>query len=152
MLCASDGLSFGTPLHAFDFVRMQPGQCEVGESPNPAAATIFLGLRVSCAQWGTNDHNEHWGGVGSENYGTAKWDNTGYNEGYHPRDSSSADGESMEPAWTRMGPRGNRLPSPLLKNGWLASSLCRAGCQGSLAKEEAEDALPRQRTLAPRRL
>jgi hypothetical protein len=58
-------------------------------------------------QWGTNDDNEHWGGVGSENYHTAKWDNTGYNENYHPRDSSSGDGESMEPAWWRSGPGAN---------------------------------------------
>jgi len=111
-----DGLSSGNPPACIWFRANAAWrlQCEVGEwSPNPAAATVFLGLRVSIAQWGTNDHNEHWGGVGSENYGTAKWDNTGYNEGYHPRDSSSADGESMEPAWTRMGPRGNRLPSPI---------------------------------------
>jgi hypothetical protein len=28
-------------------------------------------------KWGTNDNNEHWGGVGSENYHTAKWDDSG---------------------------------------------------------------------------
>jgi len=34
-------------------------------------------------QWGINDQNEHWGGGGSENYNTAKWDNTGSNADYH---------------------------------------------------------------------
>ena len=28
---------------------------------------------------------------------------SGWNENYHPRDSSSGDGESMEPAWWRSG-------------------------------------------------
>ena len=58
-------------------------------------------------QWGTHDHNEHWGGVGSENYHTARYDATGSNAGYHPRDSSSGDGDAMEPAWWRQGPGAN---------------------------------------------
>eukprot|EP00961_Rhodomonas_salina_P235565 3184069-Rhodomonas_salina.1 len=58
-------------------------------------------------KWGTKDDNDHWGGVGSENYHTAKWDNTGSNVDYHPRDSSSGDGDSMEPAWWRQGPGAN---------------------------------------------
>jgi hypothetical protein len=28
-------------------------------------------------KWGTKDNNEHWGGVGSENYHTSKWDDSG---------------------------------------------------------------------------
>ena len=58
-------------------------------------------------QWGTHDHNEHWGGVGSENYHTARYDATGSNANYHPRDSSSGDGDAMEPAWWRQGPGAN---------------------------------------------
>ena len=38
----------------------------------------------------------HWGGEGSENYGTPLWDNTGWNAHYHPRDGASMDSESME--------------------------------------------------------
>jgi hypothetical protein len=49
----------------------------------------------------------HWGGVGSENYGTPLWDNTGWNAHYHPRDGASMDSESMEPWYWRKGPRVN---------------------------------------------
>jgi len=49
----------------------------------------------------------HWGGVGSENYATPEWDNTGWNEHYHPRDGASMDSESMEPYTWRKGPRVN---------------------------------------------
>ncbi|EKX41939.1 hypothetical protein GUITHDRAFT_112075 [Guillardia theta CCMP2712] len=58
-------------------------------------------------QWGIHDHNEHWGGVGSENYHTAKWDNTGSNQDYHPRDGTSATADAMEPKWWRPGPGAN---------------------------------------------
>eukprot|EP00960_Hanusia_phi_P065859 766236-Hanusia_phi.AAC.1 len=34
---------------------------------------------------------KHWGGVGSEGYGTSAWDNSGWNEHYHPRDGASMD-------------------------------------------------------------
>jgi hypothetical protein len=50
---------------------------------------------------------EHWGGVGSEGYGTKKWDNSGWNAHYHPRDGASMDSESMEPYTWRKGPRVN---------------------------------------------
>ena len=43
----------------------------------------------------------------SENYHTAKYDKTGSNENYHPRDSSSGDADAMEPAWWRQGPGAN---------------------------------------------
>jgi len=43
----------------------------------------------------------------SENYHTAKYDKTGSNENYHPRDSSSGDADAMEPAWWRPGPGAN---------------------------------------------
>jgi len=79
-----------------------------------ALVTLASVARVSSSRktvlynkWGTNDNNEHWGGVGSENYHTKKWDNTGSNANYHPRDSSSADGASMEPKWWRQGPGAN---------------------------------------------
>jgi hypothetical protein len=49
----------------------------------------------------------HWGGAGSENYGTPAWDNTGWNAHYHPRDGASMDSESMEPWYWRKGPRVN---------------------------------------------
>jgi len=49
----------------------------------------------------------HWGGVGSEGYGTSSWDNTGWNAQYHPRDGASMDSESMEPYTWRKGPRVN---------------------------------------------
>ena len=49
----------------------------------------------------------HWSGVGSENYGTPLWDNTGWNAHYHPRDGASMDSESMEPWYWRKGPRVN---------------------------------------------
>ena len=49
----------------------------------------------------------HWGGVGSEGYSTSSWDNTGWNEHYHPRDGASMDSESMEPYTWRKGPRVN---------------------------------------------
>jgi hypothetical protein len=49
----------------------------------------------------------HWGGAGSENYGTPQWDNTGWNAHYHPRDGASMDSESMEPWYWRKGPRVN---------------------------------------------
>jgi hypothetical protein len=49
----------------------------------------------------------HWGGVGSEGYGTKQWDNTGWNAHYHPRDGASMDSESMEPYTWRKGPRVN---------------------------------------------
>mmetsp|Transcript_21634 Transcript_21634/g.33852 ORF Transcript_21634/g.33852 Transcript_21634/m.33852 type:complete len:190 (+) Transcript_21634:52-621(+) len=49
----------------------------------------------------------HWGGVGSEGYGTSSWDNTGWNAHYHPRDGASMDSESMEPYTWRKGPRVN---------------------------------------------
>ena len=49
----------------------------------------------------------HWGGEGSENYGTPLWDNTGWNAHYHPRDGASMDSESMEPWYWRKGPRVN---------------------------------------------
>ena len=49
----------------------------------------------------------HWGGAGSENYGTPDWDNTGWNAHYHPRDGASMDSESMEPWYWRKGPRVN---------------------------------------------
>jgi len=58
-------------------------------------------------KWGTHDDNDHWGGVGSENYHTAKYDKSGSNENYHPRDSSSGTADAMEPAWTRPGPGAN---------------------------------------------
>eukprot|EP00292_Cryptomonas_paramecium_P024175 CAMPEP_0113683344 /NCGR_PEP_ID=MMETSP0038_2-20120614/13242_1 /TAXON_ID=2898 /ORGANISM="Cryptomonas paramecium" /LENGTH=148 /DNA_ID=CAMNT_0000602665 /DNA_START=93 /DNA_END=536 /DNA_ORIENTATION=+ /assembly_acc=CAM_ASM_000170 len=70
-----------------------------------------VGHTVLYNKWGTSDTSDHWGGVGSENYEegkpATKWDNTGWNENYHPRDSSSGDGESMEPAWWRQGPGAN---------------------------------------------
>jgi len=49
----------------------------------------------------------HWGGVGSEGYGTKDWDNSGWNSHYHPRDGASMDSESMEPWYWRKGPRVN---------------------------------------------
>uniref|UniRef100_A0A0C3UE88 Uncharacterized protein n=2 Tax=Guillardia theta (strain CCMP2712) TaxID=905079 RepID=A0A0C3UE88_GUITC len=49
----------------------------------------------------------HWGGVGSEGYGTSAWDNSGWNAHYHPRDGASMDSESMEPYTWRKGPRVN---------------------------------------------
>uniref|UniRef100_A0A7S0N5N5 Uncharacterized protein n=1 Tax=Cryptomonas curvata TaxID=233186 RepID=A0A7S0N5N5_9CRYP len=68
-------------------------------------------LFVLYNKWGTNDKSDHWGGVGSKNYeegkAATKWDNSGWNADYHPRDSSSGDGESMEPAWWRSGPGAN---------------------------------------------
>jgi len=69
--------------------------------------TALLSTQKLYNKWGTNDDNDHWGGVGSENYHTAKYDNTGSNIDYHPRDSSSGDGDSMEPAWWRQGPGAN---------------------------------------------
>eukprot|EP00286_Rhodomonas_abbreviata_P025772 CAMPEP_0181310750 /NCGR_PEP_ID=MMETSP1101-20121128/12758_1 /TAXON_ID=46948 /ORGANISM="Rhodomonas abbreviata, Strain Caron Lab Isolate" /LENGTH=200 /DNA_ID=CAMNT_0023417411 /DNA_START=41 /DNA_END=643 /DNA_ORIENTATION=- len=51
--------------------------------------------------------SNHWGGVGSEGYGTASWDNSGWNAHYHPRDGASMNSESMEPYFWRKGPRVN---------------------------------------------
>jgi len=58
-------------------------------------------------KWGTQDNNDHWGGVGSENYHTARYDKSGSNAHYHPRDSTSGDADAMEPAWWRPGPGAN---------------------------------------------
>jgi len=58
-------------------------------------------------KWGTQDDNAHWGGVGSENYHTARYDKSGSNAHYHPRDSTSGDADAMEPAWWRPGPGAN---------------------------------------------
>jgi len=58
-------------------------------------------------KWGTNNDNDHWGGVGSENYHTAKYDKSGSNANYHPRDSTSGTADAMEPAWWRPGPGAN---------------------------------------------
>ena len=50
--------------------------------------------------------SQHWGGMGSEGYGTPQWDNTGWNAHYHPRDGASMDSESMEPwYWRKVSPR-----------------------------------------------
>jgi len=68
-------------------------------------ASSFLGATLSGSQQG--EKPGHWGGEGSENYGTPQWDNTGFNAHYHPRDGASMDSESMEPWYWRKGPRVN---------------------------------------------
>jgi len=60
---------------------------------------------------------KHWGGVGSEGYGTSAWDNSGWNEHYHPRDGASMDSESMEPYTWRKGPRVNDEYTGIMASG-----------------------------------
>jgi hypothetical protein len=43
----------------------------------------------------------------SENYHTARYDKSGSNAHYHPRDSTSGEADAMEPAWWRPGPGAN---------------------------------------------
>ena len=74
------------------------------------ASTPLMGDSPQASFLGNSQQGEspgHWGGVGSENYGTPQWDNTGWNAHYHPRDGASMDSESMEPWYWRKGPRVN---------------------------------------------
>mmetsp|Transcript_19587 Transcript_19587/g.14041 ORF Transcript_19587/g.14041 Transcript_19587/m.14041 type:complete len:227 (-) Transcript_19587:47-727(-) len=68
-----------------------------------ASPQALLSMPVGTVLYG----GHHWGGVGSEGYGTKDWDNTGWNAHYHPRDGASMDSESMEPYTWRKGPRVN---------------------------------------------
>eukprot|EP00960_Hanusia_phi_P046171 757665-Hanusia_phi.AAC.4 len=65
------------------------------------------GMRTNPYVSDETSSSEHWGGVGSEGYGTPAWDGTGWNANYHPRDGASMDSESMEPWYWRKGPRVN---------------------------------------------
>ncbi len=61
-------------------------------------------MRVRCAARARADRR---GVPGSENYHTARYDKSGSNANYHPRDSTSGDADAMEPAWWRPGPGAN---------------------------------------------
>ncbi len=108
----------------FPVAKMQLG--DRGDSPlletSPQASHLG-GYGTSGSQQG--EQPGHWGGVGSENYGTPLWDNTGWNAHYHPRDGASMDSESMEPWYWRKGPRVNDEYTVMKRRRcvyWLAQS------------------------------